>query len=328
MRRNICLILLGLSAACSNAGESLKYPSLAIGRLAVSDYFDRDASGGVTPDDTTFAGARFALLAPGGTDTLRTAVANASGVAIFDSVPVGAYRLVVDRHALGDSIGVVQGDTGLVRLVTTQDSITAIRTIGLGYSVVSLATARTLPVGRRVFVRGVVTVPLQTFSDTATYLNDSSSALRVTNAHPIGRTTRNGIGDSVMVLGTIAQVHGLTVLDQGAIYTLAIGPAPVPITVTVTDARTAQGGTLDAQLVKVIGTTIRDTATVNGVFVVRASDPADSTNLVDVLIDPALGAPASFFPIGSTMTITGALSYDGANVWGIKPRMAGDIIIP
>lgn len=81
-------------------------------------------------------------------------------------------------------------------------------------------------------------------------------------------------------------------------------------------------------MVKVIGTTIRDTARVNGVFVVRASDPADSTNRVDVLIDPALGAPASFFPIGSTMTITGALSYDGAGVWGIKPRMASDIVIP
>jgi hypothetical protein len=328
MRRYSCLILLALSAACSNAGESLKYPTLAIGRLAVSDYFDRDASGTISADDTTYAAARFALLAPGGSDTLRTAVANASGVAVFDSVPVGAYRLVVDRHALGDSIGVVQGDTGLVRLVTTQDSITAIRTIGLGYSVVSIAEARALPVGRRVFVRGVVTVPLQTFNDTASYINDSTSALRVTNAHPAGRVTRNGIGDSVQVLGTIAQVNGLTVLDHGAIYTNAIGPSPVPLTVTVTDARTARGGTLDAQLVKVVGTTIHDTATVNGVFVVHASDPADSTNRVDVLIDPALGAPASFFPIGSTMTITGALSYDGTGVWGIKPRMASDIVIP
>ena len=106
-------LLAGL-LACSNAGANLTLPALANGRIAVGVYLDRNATHVLDAGDTVFGGVRLALLVPGGTDTLQTAVTNAQGIAIFDSVAIGTYRLVVDRHALGDSI--VQLNRDLQRL--------------------------------------------------------------------------------------------------------------------------------------------------------------------------------------------------------------------
>ncbi|MBK9550374.1 MAG: hypothetical protein IPO52_15035 [Gemmatimonadetes bacterium] len=175
-----------LLAGCGNAGESLTFPALPEGGIAVSFYLDRDATGTYTTNDTTMAGVRVALLAANGVDTIQTVLSSATGVAIFGPVPIGRYRVVVDRAALGDSIGVVVGDTGTITILARQDSNTATRLVRLGFEEVTVAQARALPAGRRVIVRGIVLSPMQAFRDSTMFLQDVTGA-------PCG-SRRPGIG--------------------------------------------------------------------------------------------------------------------------------------
>lgn len=328
MRRlALSVLLAAMVGACTNAGEKLTFPALTSGQLTVAAYFDRDGSRGLSAGDTVFAGVRVALLTPGGTDTLYHGVTNAQGVAVFDSLPVGTYRVAIDRHALGDSVGVVAGDTGIVRLVTTQDSISATRVVRLGYTEVNVLQARATAAGHKVYLRAAITVPLQLFHDTSSFVVDSGASLRITDARARDGVSGNNIGDTVLVLGTMSKVNGQPVLLQGVVTTLSAGNAPTAAVVSVTDARSARSGSMDAALVQVLNTVIRDTVKSDLDFVVKVSDPADATNILSVFVDRLLGAPHAFFPIGSTMTVRGVLVPNGDNTWMLRPRNAGDLTI-
>ena len=324
--RLLLLALIGISA-CTNAGENLKLPALSTGAIGVGVYFDRDGSLTLTTLDTTVSGVRIALLAPAGEDTLRIAVTNSKGLAVFDSLPIGSYRIVVDRTALADSVGVVAGDTGVVRLVSVTDSIQSSRVVRLGYSEVSLAAARRLPAGKRVLVRGKVSSPLQVFRDSSAFLVDTSGALRITSSRPRFGGNGNNIGDSVLVLGTTAVQSGQGVVSGGLFLTYGPGLAPTPQVVTVADAINARNGTLDAVLVQLSSIVIRDTASSGADFVVKVADPATPAVTVNVVIDQLLGAPRSIFPPGRTGTIRGVLVPAGDGTWVVKPRGPLDIIL-
>lgn len=321
------LLLAFLAAACTNAGEGLTLPSLATGAIGVGVYFDRDGSQTLTTLDTVVSGVRVALLARSGTDTLRVATTNAAGLAVFDSVPIGSYRVVIDRHALADSVGVVAGDTGVVRLVSLTDSIQSTRIVRLGYTEVSLAAARLLPAGRRVLVRGKVVAPLQAFRDSSAFLVDTSGTLRVTGARPRFGGNGNNIGDSVLVLGTTGQRAGEGVLQDGLFGTFSVGVAPLPRISTVAEALNAKGGTLDAALIQLSNVVIRDTLTSGPDFVLKVADPADTTVTMSVVLDQLLNAPHGLFVPGRTGTFRGVLVPVGNGTWVTKPRGVLDIIL-
>jgi hypothetical protein len=329
MRASHASLLLAFFAAtaCTNAGESLTLAPLATGTITADIYFDRDGSRTLTPLDTVVAGVRVGLLALGGQDTLRIATSNAQGVAVFDSVQIGSYRLVVDRAALNDSVGVVAGDTGTVRLVNLADSIQSVRVIRLGYTEVSLAAARLLPAGQRVLVRGKVVSPLQNFRDSSAFLVDTSGALRITGARPRFGGNGNNIGDSVLVLGTTGQDAGQGVLLGGLFLTYGPGLAPLPQVVTVAEALNAKGGTLDATFIQLSNIVISDTLAAEPDFIVRVADPATPDVTVDVVIDQLLNAPRSIFRPGRTGTFRGVLVPKGDGTWILKPRIPQDIIL-
>jgi len=316
--------LLGLGA-CDNAGRDLSLPPVVEGGIAVGFYFDRDGTGTFTTADTVFAGARVALLLPEGTDTIRTAVSGADGIAIFDSVPVGTWRIQVDRAGLGDSIAVVVGDTGTIRLLATTDSIGAGRTIRLGFQEVTPAAARLLPAGRRVFVRGRVLAGLQYFTDSSSHLVGGGSALRVTGArHRPGRTGNNP-GDSVAVLGTTGRLAGQPVLLGGLVTSLAEGPAPIAVTVTLAEARNAMGGTLDAALVQLPQAAIVDTATNGDAFDVSLAIDGDT---VIVRVDDRLAINPLVFAPTRLVTTRGVLVPVGDGSWVVRPRpVAGELTV-
>ncbi|HEX3927700.1 MAG TPA: hypothetical protein VHW65_06855 [Gemmatimonadales bacterium] len=324
--RSLFALLLFAATACSNAGQSLGFPALSQGGIGVKVYLDRDGSQSITTFDTTFAGERVVLLAAAGSDTVRVGTADSAGDVIFDSLPVGSYRLALDRHSLGDSIGVVAGDTGLVRL--TADSGVATRLIRVGFTEVSIAQARTLAAGKRVILRGVVVSPMQFSHDSSTYMADSSGSIRVTNStHRPGRNGDN-IGDSVLVLGTTGTALGQPVLADGIVGDVALGTAPVPVHVTVAQARTANGGKLDAALVVITaGTKIVDTLPMPPDFVVRIADPNDSTQTTDVLIDELFQLSHSVWAIGLTFNVEGVLVPRGDGTWFVKPRSGVDITL-
>ena len=323
--RAVVVLTLALVTACSNAGEPLVLPLLPRGAIGVFLYLDRDGSQTYSTADTVFAGARVALLAPGGVDTIRVATSSAQGVAAFDSVPLGTYRVAVDRRALGDSIATVVGDSGTIRILGQTDSILAARAVRLSFAEVTIAQARVLPAGRRVFVRGRVLSAMQYFRDSTSFIKDATGYLRITGARHRPPRTGNNVGDSVSVLGTTGTRQGQPVLINGLFLSLADGPAPTPIAVSVAEASTAKGGTLDAALVVVTGAKISDTLPALPDFLVRIAEATDAAVLTDVVLDSLIAAPATFFRPGLTITVKGVLLPRGNGTWILKPRGGGDI---
>jgi hypothetical protein len=329
MRRSWWGIVAALVAgtACTNAGESFQVAALTTGSIQVAVYFDRDGSASLTAADTVFAGVRVALVVPGGPDTLRTVLTNAQGIATFDSLPVGSYRIVIDRHALADSVGVVAGDTGTIRLVSESDSLHLGSVIRLGYPEVTLAGVRALPAGHRVLVHARVTSPLQAFRDSSAFLFDSSGALRVTGAQAQLGSGGNNIGDSVIVIGTTGQRSGQGVLQNGLFRFIVAGLAPLPRISTITESHTAKGGTLDAALIQLSNVVITDTLTSGPDFMLMVADPADTTVKTSILLDQLLNAPHGVFPPGRTGTFRGVLVPVGDGTWVLKPRNGADIVL-
>jgi len=328
MRHSTAGIALALLAAagCTNAGEKLTVPPLPNGGIQVATYFDRDASHSFTTLDTVMSGVRVALVVPGGTDTIRTGL-TVDGVVTFDSLPLGQYRVVIDRHALNDSVGVVAGDTGTVRIINTADSSHVGRLIRIGYNEVSLATARTMAAGKRIMVRGIVTSALQFFRDSTSFLVDTTGTLRVTGSRARPGSQGNNIGDSVLVLGTTGASLGQGVLKSGLFGTLANGVAPLPRITTVVDANNAKNGTLDAVLIQLSNVVIRDTAVSGPDFMLKVADPADTTVKTTIILDQLLNAPHGIFVPGRTGTFRGVLVPVGDGTWILKPRTGLDVIL-
>lgn len=325
--RTATLLALTFAVGCDNAGEKLLLPVLPAGAIGVFLYLDRDGSQTYTTADTVFAGARVALLAAGGNDTIKIATSSVQGVASFDSIAVGTYRVVVDRRALGDSIATVEGDSGTIRLLSQPDSILGARAVRLSFAEVTIAEARALPAGRRVFVRGRVLSPMQFFSDSSSFLRDASGYLMITGSrHRPGRSGNN-VGDSVSVLGTTGIRQGQPVLIDGLFASLGDGPAPLPVPVTVAEANSAKGGTLDAALVSVTGAKIIDTLPSLPDFLVRIAEAADASVRADIILDALIVAPSTVFAPGLTISVKGVLVPRGNGTWVLKPRGGGDITL-
>lgn len=313
------ITLLLVTTACDNAGQSLAYPELGTGQIAVGVYLDRDGSQSQTNADSILPGVRIALLTAAGSDTLRIASTQADGVARFTEVPIGSYRIRVDREALPDSLPVVAGDTGILRILGRPDSAGAVRTVRVGYREVTIAEARALAPGQRVFIRGIVLATLQSFRDSSTHIASGPTFIRVIGAtHRPGRTGNN-LGDSVIVLGTTGSNAGQPILRSGLVGTVTERLAPIPQSISLADAITANNETLDAALVELPIATITDTATVTPDFRVRM---AIGTDTITVLLDQLLNVQRGNFIPGRLLTARGVLVPNGDGTWFLKPRPA------
>lgn len=312
-------------AACSNAGEKLTYPPLPNGTLAVAVYLDRDGSQSLTSEDTVFHGARVTLSVAGSPDSMTSATTDDFGVAYFNPVPIGTYHVGIARSLLGDSIAVVAGDTGSFRVDAKTPSPT--RLIRLGFQEATIAQARSMLPGRRVFIRGIVLSPLQAFRDSSAFVWDPTGTIRITRArHRPGRTGNNP-GDSVLVLGTTGSDLGQPVLQAGLFGTLAAAAPRSPVEVTVAEARTAKGGSLDAALVQISGAVIADTAAADPDFLVQVASAQNPEELARVLLDQLLAAPRNIFTPARGITVRGVLVPVGDGTWQLKPRTGFDITL-
>ena len=97
------------------------------------------------------------------------------------------------------------------------------------------------------------------------------------------------------------------------------GPSPVAVEVSVGAAANANGGALDAELVRVIGVTV--TAVGDTIQV------GDGSATVGVVIDPSTGIGTGQFTIGRTFNLTGVLvPAAGGAQWILKPRSPADVV--
>ena len=315
--------LMLLLAACENNGIDLGFPAEDTGTVLVTAYLDRDGSRLPNfPLDTLFPNARVALLLRGTGDTLRTALTNAIGVASFTGVPLGEYRIGIVPSSLGDSILVGAIDSTNIRLQLKPDTVRS--TARLTFPEVSLRQARGLPIGKRVFARGIILSGVQSFRDTTSHVADSSSAIRLTRVVLRGGLIGNNPGDSVSVLGFTSVRLGQPTLDQAVITRFATRPAPIALQVNTGTAATANTGALDASLVQVTGAAITDSATQAPDFRVTVTD---GSGALVVLLDGNINFPRNNFAPGRSLNAKGVLVPNGLGGWSLKPRELADVIV-
>lgn len=315
-------------AACGNAGEDRVLSIQATGSVTGLVYLDRN--GNRVPDglnvDTALAGVGVRLVIAGTRDTAARATSDAQGLYHMTAVPVGHYLLVVDTATVGDSVDVVRIDTNVVTL-TAADSADTVR-VAIAFPTVTVAQARALPLGKKAFIVGVALNSVNGFGDSTVHIADASGTIRGTRIPP-GPVFP---GDSMRFLGTRRIRDGQPTLDSVATFYLGPGNLPAGQTVTNTLARTANGGALDAGLVRVTADTILDTATVvvgpdSGDFQLHVFDGTDT---LIVLFDHSQFSVASLAPYipGAAFTIRGLLlpvPPGNTGFWRLKPRYKGVI---
>ena len=196
--------------------------------------------------------------------------------------------------------------------------------LSVRYPAVTIATARTRQPGQFVTVRAITVNDLTTFGDLTLHLTDATGSIRV-----FARNAFISAGDSVEVLGLIGIRDGQPALLDASVSVLARRTVPAPATVSTLQASNADGGRLDAALVKISNASVTDTiprVNVNADvrFVVN-----DSTGALTVTLDADwwLSSSRVVPQIGSKVDITGVLVPSGDRVWTLKPRNAADVVI-
>lgn len=304
---------------CSNAGENFSFGGGSNGAVGVFVFLDRDGSLDAGPADTVLAGIRLALLVPGTTDTLFRATTDATGNALFSSLPLGDYTLVVDTNTVGDSVEVQLIDSANV--VLRNNALGRQMFVRIGFPSATVTEARALPPDTRVFVKGSLLTVLDVFADTTAHIRDGGAAIRLINARNAGPPPLPG--DSVRVLGTTATRAGQPVLDEAQVTAFQGGPPPTPVNLTTLQANTAQGAARDADLIQLSNAIIQgDTATVGGDYTFSVDD---GSGTVKVVLDQDVVFPLAQFTPGKTLNGRGVLVPTGTGTWVFKPRVNADV---
>lgn len=311
--RAACALLLALAAACDDPPQPLRVE--APGSVSGLVYLDRDGDGKLGGPDLPFAGAEVLLAAPGLAGDAARDTSDAQGLYTMEA-PVGRYRVRLGA-GLGDSVHLA-GPVDTVVTVSITDVPTVV--VGVTYPKHTVAEARALPAGRRVFVDGIVTA---VFGDTV-HVEAGGRALRA--ARVLAGGLVNGAelpGDSVRLLGRTAVLGGQPALDGTTLFPLAARPAPAPVVLRSGAAAAADAGARDAARVRVDSATIVDTVTVAGESLLRVDDGSGP-------LEVRLGAGVRFgltaFVPGAVLTVTGTLVPSGG-AWRLRPTALEDLEI-
>lgn len=329
MRRNILPIAaLVFALACDNSGSKITAPEYYNGAVYARFYLDMDGDGVRSQTDSGVPGIRLVLFSANGSDTLRNAISDSTGLVSFKDLPLGSYRFSIVGSTIGDSIRLIQGDSSRVRILARLDSLTDMREFLLSWPTLTTAEARTAAHGKRVLIKGRMLAPAQLFQSRIAFVGDSQAAIRVADvSYPVGQG-EPGIGDSVVVIGRVESDQGQPILRSSLVRTLGSRPTPLPRVTTVSEARTANGGELDARYVEVSGLTVGDTLLTANDYRMLAVSALDPEENVVVLIDRLIDVVHARFKLGQPVVVRGVLVPQADGSWAIRPRTTLDIIFP
>jgi hypothetical protein len=323
LKAQMALVLFGVSAivagtSCSTpeAGDVLAVE--AIGGLTGVVYFDANTNRVRDSSDPGLEGITIWLSRRGARTPIVPRKSGATGGYMMDRVPVGDYWMNIDTVTLGDSLIAFRSDTLTVAI---RPGVTTTWDIGLTFANVTIAEARTLPVGQKVTIEGFALNDRSAFGDSTVHVSEGATAIRATNV--FRANVRQG--DSVRLTGRTGIVDGQPVIDRVTSQILATTGTPTPVIVTTANARTAVGGTADANHVQVRSATIVDTTTTAEGD--RLLDLDDGSGVVEVLLDvdiPFLLTP--LLPDSTLTRVTGVLVPTGSGTWRLKPRAQVDIV--
>jgi hypothetical protein len=313
----LLLALLGL-LACDQVGTPLSIDST--GELSVQAYLDRNGSGELDAGiDLPAVGLRIALLRTTG-DTVATQVTNSAGVARFQSLTLGTYRVGVSTAALGDSLRLVWPDSGRVSIRANEP---AEFELALGYPLVTAQAIATLPAGRLVTTTGVALHAYNAFGDSLLHVRDSTGFLRVSGPP---ETVTAATGDSVRITGWVGVRLGRPALVTASVFRIAAAQTPQPRAVSTAVAASAETGTLDGALLSIANARVISVTNLpQGEYRVRVTD---GSGALDVFLDrhASISTEDPVVP-GVFLEVTGILvPREGfAGEWMLKPRASLDL---
>jgi hypothetical protein len=310
-------LLAAALVGCGSAGDDFVLAIDATGLVEGVVYWDLNGTRELDQGDEPLGGVLVRLQVSQVGGTMAVAVSDPAGEFRMRDIPVGRYVVRVDTATLADTVQVVRIDTAVVRL---DPGDTAAVAVAVSYPLVSIAAARALPLGEGVFIEGIALNDRSTFGDTTVHVADTSGAIRATRV----RSAPLFAGDSVRFRGVIAARNGQPTLDDVTPFILAIAGVPPATDVTTAKAATADGGVVDAALVRVAGAIVADTATVDGDFLATVDD---GSGAVDVVFDQDIGFDLGPYVPGAVLTVTGLLVPSAGGWWTVKPRSAMDVAV-
>ncbi len=318
VRAAACVAGAVVVGACGSAGADRVLTVDATGTVGAFVYFDQNGTRQFDDNiDRRLPGVRVRVALAGSGTVVAEATSDMDGQLRMSGVPVGDYVVVVDSTTVGDSVQVVRIDTSAVR-VDPEDSVGV--TVAISFPTFTVAETRALPTADRIFVTAVALSPLAAFGDSTVHLRDATGTIRATRV--VGNVVP---GDSGRFLGRRSTFDGQPTLDGVTVFSLGSVGQPQSEQATTIAAATADGGRLDAGLVRVPVAMIVDTMTSpGGDYVMRADD---GTGAVEVIVDVSLGIVLTRLVPGASIDVTGVLvpTNPGVPRWGIKPRSNADL---
>ena len=315
-------VLAAAIGACTNSGENR---TTAVGAAGtVSGVVRNDANGDrlAGAGDDSVSGARVRLLHASGQIAGPAQATRGNGTYSFSGVPVGDYAVTLDTTGFADTLQLIRVDSGTFT-VTPAETVHV--NILVGRPVVTVAQARALPVGRKVFVTGVALSGSATFADSTTGFADASGAVRVARGG-----TAFAVGDSLRLLATLSRRDSEPVLVNPIVFALGSGHLPAATAVSAAAAASAAGRSLDAHFVAVGGVTVTDTSRTAGAYLVTVADTSGSLVVeLDRTADTAFttaNLPGSYVP-GNAFDLLGVLLPSGAGGWRLRARSALDLTL-
>ncbi|MGH7449480.1 MAG: hypothetical protein ACRELT_18035, partial [Longimicrobiales bacterium] len=228
------------------------------------------------------------------------------------------YRLVARRGTLGDTLEVMTISNASFA-VAAGDTI--VRLIPFGYPTVTVASARSLPTGRRIMITGVALNSWTAFGDSTVHLRDATGSIRAVRTQPSALQA----GDSIRIFGTTGvDASSVIIADASArVLSAAVGLPPLD-SVGTGAAATAAGGAMADGHVRIAGAVIVDTTSVAGDRILGVDDGSGRLELVldrNVTFDPGPYVP------GATFDGAGVLVPAAAGSWRLKPRQRTEATI-
>jgi hypothetical protein len=313
VRMSVPLLLL---AACQNAGHDRVLGISATSEVEGLAYFDANRSLSFDSSDVRMQGLKVYLTTRGTLDTVAASTSDATGQLKWPGVPVGSYDVLVDQTSAGDTVVVLRVDSSQIDLAPGD---TVAVSVGVSFPLVTVAEARTTPVGKKVFVSGVALTNTNVFADTTANLEAATGSLRLVRVF-------SGLfspGDSLLARGTVSSRDGEPVLRDVSVLNLGFGTLAPPDSLSTFAVAGADGGVLDAGLARTTGT-LQDTVTVGRD---RALDVDDGSGPLRVLLDGDVSFQLSPYLINPLRVIaTGVLVPSAtAGTWYLKPRSNLDV---
>jgi hypothetical protein len=319
----VILALGSLTAACQDSGKGQAASIEAIGGVGAQLILDRNGNGGVDQGDTVLVGWTVNLEQPAG-GIVASQTTDASGIAIFQEVPVGRIVARVPDSELGDTLNLLPASVQPFILAAFQTAeITPVVTL----PTFKVQDVRTLSTGKPLFTEGVALNRLVE-GDLTLHIRSGSSYLRILS---VEESTGFNTGDSVRVSGRTALDQGVPVLDGKSVFRLRAGSGtPAPIVLSTGEAAGALAGSLDAALVRINGAEILEVVEDGDRGVYLRVD--DGTGQVRIRfrrffqLDPDSIDPETdsiSFAVGLLVPVRVGEEV----VWEVQPRTTDDVVL-